>query len=372
MPAPVPTPGPLPGHPLAPLGWRPELESHFAPFLAAGLEPARVAVQDKHHYLVCTAQAELLAQITGKLIHTAAHDGELPKVGDWVAVSVLSGEAKAVIHHVLPRFTKLARKVPGRRIEEQVLATNMDVVFVVQALDVSFDPRKLERYLVLAHESGAQPVVVLNKTDLCPAVARRIEEARKIAGNAPLAAVSAKTGHHLKELEHWIHAGETAVFIGTSGVGKSSLINRLYGEEIQHTIEVRASDAKGRHTTSRRELIVLPGGGLLIDTPGLRECQLWTEGQGLEDAFLDLEELALQCHFTGCSHAKEARCAVLAAVADGRVSAARHQSFLKLRGERAQLATARVQSAQIQRKRQTQAAQRAFHKLKHGDYEEPE
>lgn len=369
-----PTPGPAPDHPLAALGWRPELEPLFAPHQAAGFELARVAVQDKHHYLVCTAREELIAHITGKVIHEAAHDGDLPKVGDWVAVSLPLGESKAVIHHVLPRRTKLSRKVPGPRVLEQVLATNMDVVFVVQALDSSFDPRKFERYLTIVHASGAQPVVVLNKSDVCPDMGRPLARARAVAGDAPVATVSAQTGHHLEELRQWIQPGVTVVFIGPSGVGKSSLINRLYGEEIQHTIEVRESDAKGRHATSRRELIVLPGGGLLIDTPGLRECQLWTEeqGPGLADAFGDVEELALQCHFSGCSHTQEARCAVLAAVADGRLSRARHRNFLKLRDERAQLATARNTAAQIVRKRQTQAAQRAFQKRKHGDYEEPE
>ena len=363
---------PAPFNPLTTLGWTPALDELFAPFRAAGLEPARVAVEDKHHYLVCTAQAELLAQITGKFLHDAPSTAELPKVGDWAAVSRLPGENKAAIHYILPRRTKLSRKVPGRRIEEQVLATNIDTVFVVQALDASFDPRKFERYLVMIHESGAQPVVVLNKTDLCPAVERRMAEAHAAAGAVPIVAVSAKTGFHLRELKQWLGEGLTLAFVGPSGVGKSTLINRLYGEEIQDTIPVRDSDAKGRHTTSRRELIILPQGGLLIDTPGLREFHVWVAEHGLGDAFPEIERLAVSCHCRACSHTREPRCAVLEALGRGQLTRASYDSFQKLRGELEQVQAALVKSSQLERKRQTQAAQRAFQKLKHGDFEEPE
>ena len=254
--------------------------------------------------------------------------------------------------------------------EEQVLVANIDVAFVVQALDQSFNLRRLERFLVMALEGGSRPVVVLNKTDLCDDFESRQLEAQSAAGAAPVVGVSAKTGKGLRALKQFIRPAETVVFVGSSGVGKSSLINRLYGEEVQATIEVRERDAKGRHTTTCREMILLPNGGLVIDTPGLREFHMWLAEEGLETAFPEIEELAVRCHFRDCSHTVETRCAVLDALACGEISRDRYDSHLKLRRELDHLAGEQTKHTYRERKRQTRIAQRAFNKLKRGQFEE--
>lgn len=346
------------------LGWNSEWEERFAHFRDEGLRPARVAIEDKHRYVVLGPDGELSGQVSGKFLHQTSSASELPKVGDWVAISPIPDEAKAIIHHVLPRRTKLSRKVPGPETEEQVLVTNVDIAFVVHALDRTFRPGLLQRHLVTVLEGGAKPVVVLNKADLCENILGKIADAEKIAGEAPVLAVSAKTGQAMESLAQLIRPGETVVFIGSSGVGKSSLINQLYGDEIQATTEVRESDSKGRHTTTWRELILLPRGGLVIDTPGMREFQMWMAGEGIHDAFSDIEALSVQCHFRDCSHTVEKRCAVLEAVAAGTLPRERYDSYLKLRREVQFLEQAQHKYAQLQRKRRSKMAQRAFNKIK--------
>lgn len=340
------------------LGWNAAFDEAFAPFRQKGLEPGRVAVEDKHYYAVLTPRGEVTGQVAGKLLHQARTPAALPKVGDWVAMARLPGEAKAVIHQVLERKNTLSRKLPGREMEEQVLAANIDMAFVVQALDSSFNCALMQRHLVMVFESGAEPVVVLNKADLCEAIPERVAEARQAAGNAPVVVVSAKTGAGLDELSQRITPGKTVVFMGSSGVGKSTLINDLCGEEIQATAEVRERDAKGRHTTTWRELILLPQGGLVIDTPGMREFQVWIANEGLREAFSDLEELALRCHFRDCTHTVENRCAVLEAVAQGQLSRERYERFVKLQKELAYLREAHTRHGWIQRRRQARLADR--------------
>jgi ribosome biogenesis GTPase len=316
------------------LGWDESWEAVFAPHRERGLRAGRVAVQDKHHYVLFAEEGELLAQIAGKLLHRLTSEAELPKVGDWVAFKpTMPGEAKAVIQAVLPRRTKLGRKIPGRETEEQVLVANIDTAFIVLALDETFNPRLLERFLLMVVEGGARPVVVLNKADRCDDLDAHVLEARRCAGEAPVLAVSAKTRRALKRVLEFIQPGAAVVFIGTSGVGKSTLINRLYGEAIQPTTEVREGDHKGRHTTTWRELIVLPHGGLVIDTPGMREFQLWLAGEGMHEAFPDIELLALKCRFRECRHGVEKDCAVRAALAAGTLARERFENFLKLRRE---------------------------------------
>jgi ribosome biogenesis GTPase / thiamine phosphate phosphatase len=341
------------------LGWTPALAAQFGT-RAAGLIPGRIGVEDKHFYVVLTADGELIGQVSGKLLHSARTPADLPKVGDWVVCARLRGEAKVVIHEVLARRTKLSRKVPGREVEEQVLATNVDLAFAVQALDSTFNPALLQRHLVMVFESGAKPVVVLNKADLCSDISGKVVEARKTAPDTALVVVSARTTAGIDELAALIHPGETIVFIGSSGVGKSTLINDLCGEEIQATAEVRERDAKGRHTTSWRELIVLPNGGLVIDTPGMREFQMWVAEEGLRDAFADLDTLAVQCHFRDCSHTVENRCAVLAAVSAGALPPERYHRYIKLRNELAYLEETQAKRTWIQRNRRARVAQRAF------------
>jgi len=345
---------------LTKLGWNAELNQQFAPHRAKGLVPARVAVEDKHFFRIWTAEAELLAQVSGKCMHEAHRSNlRLPKVGDWVAVKLVANEEKAVIQAILPRRTRLSRKI-GHGATEHILATNIDTVFMVTAADVSFDAVCLEQMLVVAHESGARPVVVLNKIDLCDDLDAKLTAATRVAGGASVLAACALTGRGVKKLSELIKPGDTAVFIGTSGVGKSSLINRLYGEEIQATVEVRTSDAKGRHTTSWREMIFLPQGGVVIDTPGMREFHIWIASEGSKQAFPEIEALSPRCRFRDCTHTKENKCAVLEALAAGTLPRERYDSFLKLQLEIRYLREAEKRAAWQDRKKSDRGAPRTF------------
>ncbi len=317
---------------LTKLGWNARLNQQFAPHLAKGLIPARVAVEDKHFFRVWTADAELLAQVTGHCLHGArGFNAKLPKVGDWVAVKLVANEEKAMIHAILPRRTQLCRKMTtDRGSTEHILATNIDTAFMVTAADGSFDGACLEQMLAMAHESGARPVVLLNKIDLCDDLDARLADATRVAGDALVLAACALTGRGVKRLAQLIKPGDTAVFIGTSGVGKSSLINRLYGEDIQATVEVRSNDSKGRHTTSWREMIFLPQGGVVIDTPGMREFHTWIASAGSKQTFPEIDALSVRCHFRDCTHTKENQCAVVEALAAGTLPRERYDSFRKL------------------------------------------
>ena len=344
---------------LTKLGWNAELDRQFAPHQAKGLVPARVAVEDKHFFRVWTAEAELLAQVTGRCFHDARRsNANLPKVGDWVAVKLVPSEEKALILAILPRRTQLCRKMVGRGGTEHILATNIDLAFLVAAADSSFDPARLEQMLAVAHESGARPVVLLNKIDLCDDLGARLAEATRLAGGALVLAACALTGRGVKSVAALIKPGDTAVFIGTSGVGKSSLINRLYGEDIQATVEVRAKDAKGRHTTSWREMVFLPQGGVVIDTPGMREFHLWIGTEGSKQAFPELDALAVRCHFPSCTHTNESRCAVLMALAAGTLPRERYDTFLKLQAEIRFLREAEKRAAYQIRKQSDRATPR--------------
>lgn len=298
---------------LAALGWTAELDEAFETYAADGLTPGRVAAEHRAGYLVRTADADVLARARGKLHDESAVGGLLPAVGDWV---VLAGTA---IEAVLPRRTAISRKQAWHSAEEQVLAANVDVVFVAMGLDHDFNARRLERYLATAWNSGAAPVLVLTKLDLC-ADFELFVEAEAVAMGIPVLAVSNLTGEGLDAFAAQLRPASTAVLIGSSGVGKSSLINRLLGEERIVTAGLRR-DGRGRHTTRHRELFALPGGALLIDTPGLRELQLW-EGD-LDEAFAEIAELAAQCRFRDCAHESEPGCAVRDGVAPERLKAYR-------------------------------------------------
>ena len=348
---------------LTQLGWNAARDEQFAPHLAKGFLPARVAVEDKHFYRVWTADAELTAQIIGKLMHEARGDhAQLPKVGDWVAVKLMPNEAKAMIQAILPRTTKIVRKTSGRDTAAQILATNIETVFLVTAADSTFNAARLERMLVMAHDSGARPVVVLNKIDLCDDLEVKLAEATQAAGDALVLAVCALTGRGIKKLSAQIKKGETIGFIGTSGVGKSSLINQLYGEDLMPTIEVRAQDSKGRHTTSWREMIFLPKGGVVIDTPGMREFHIWDASQGAKETFPEIEALASGCHFRDCTHTQEKDCAVLAAVATGTLPRERHDSFVKLQREISHLRVVEKQANWQTRSKSDRLTHRTFNK----------
>jgi ribosome biogenesis GTPase len=261
------------------------------------------------------------------------------------------GEDGGSIVAVVPRRSKFSRRAAGNVTGEQVVAANADFVFIVMALDGDFSLRRLERYLLLTRESGAAPVILLTKPDVCDDPAGRVTEVVTLAGDVPVHLVSPRTGQGLDTVTAYLTAGRTGALLGSSGVGKSTIINRLIGTDVQKTLEVRQSDSMGRHATVHRELIVLPGGGLVIDTPGMRELQLWDAGGAVRETFDDVEALAPGCHFTNCRHQQEPRCAVKEALADGRLASDRFESYHKLQGEIAYLERQQDERAVIEEKR---------------------
>jgi ribosome biogenesis GTPase len=348
---------------LTDLGWDDEWARGFAPHAADGLIPARVAIEFNHIFRLYAETGELQAQHSGRLLHRAEGKQELAAVGDWVAARPTPGEAMATIEAVLPRRSRFSRKVAGELTEEQIVAANIDTVFLVMGLDGDYNPRRLERYLVMAHESGASPVVLLNKSDVAADhLSADMDEISSLAVGIPVHAVSARSGQGLDVFERYMGPGRTAALLGSSGVGKSTLVNSLMGEELLKTKDVRAHDSRGRHTTRHRHLILLPGRGLLIDTPGMRELQLWTQ-EGARETFDDVEALAEGCHFTNCRHLEEPRCAVKQAIEDGTLAAGRLENYLKLQAEIQALDTRKNVRAQIDEKRKMKTINQSMKKL---------
>lgn len=336
---------------LAALGWDPGWSAAFLAHEAAGHRPARVIAAHRDAWVVATPAGARDAVISGRLRYEAFGPADLPAVGDWVAVAADADDGAgdggpAVVHAVLPRrsaFRRFAgdsnRSGSGRISDQQVLAANVDVALLVAGLDRDFNLRRLERYLAVAHAGGATPVVVLNKADLDADVAGHRVAAEAVAPGVRVHAISALEGHGVDELAAThLAPGTTAVVLGSSGAGKSTLVNRLLGEERQRTSAVRLDDSKGRHTTRYRELVPLPGGALLIDTPGIRSIEVAGAEDGIDDAFADIAGLAAGCRFRDCRHEREPGCAVLAARADGGLDPSRLDSYRKLEREAARVA----------------------------------
>ena len=356
--------------------WQRELRPWgFTPFFAQQLEelldgrqdliPGRIVREHRGARLLVTPSGEVEARTKGALRHRSAGVHELPAIGDWVlATPTERDDELALIVAVFDRTSRFLRKVAGARTEAQVVAANLDHVFVVMGLDGDYNPRRLERFLVTARESGAEPVVVLNKSDLAPDLDSQRAEIEALAGDTHVHVTAAKRGEGLDPLWQYLGPGTTVALVGSSGAGKSTLVNNLYGERVMATGEVREGDDRGRHTTSHRELIRLPNGALLIDNPGIRELQLWDSDSGLDAAFVDISELAVACRFRDCRHQDEPGCAVVAAVENGALPAERLSSYHKLIAELAALERRQETAAKLEEKRKWRTIHKAARKHK--------
>jgi len=334
-------------------GWNERFGAAWSQLDAGQLHPGRVVLERRGRYLLACEDGEVPAATGGRLRHEAAGRHELPVIGDWVAFRTRHDQQPvARIHAVLPRRTQLSRKVAGARAREQVLAANVDTVFLVMALDGDFNPRRMERLVTMAWESGAEPVVVLTKSDLTPDPASRRDETSAVCPGVAVEVISAARDEGLDAVRALLEPGRTIVLVGSSGAGKSTLVNHLFGSEIMRTGAVRDGDARGRHTTSHRQLVRLADGTLLIDSPGLREIQLWSAATGLDETFEDILQLARSCRFRDCGHLQEPGCGVRAAVRGGELEAQRLDSFLSLARETDALAQRRSEHEQRERQRQ--------------------
>ncbi|MGC9515442.1 ribosome small subunit-dependent GTPase A [Methanocrinis sp.] len=309
------------------LGWNAFFGEHFREY-AVDHEPGRVSSVSRSGCEVHTRKGVVRARVSGRL----RQDGLRPAVGDWVAIS-RDDSGTRTLQAILPRRSKISRKDPGRAVGEQVMVTNIETIFIVTSFNQDLNLRRLERYLAAARQSGTESVIVLNKSDLCADVEAKVDEVKAIASDLSVIAISAAEKTGLEQLSPYLQDGETVVLLGSSGVGKSTLINALEGRGRQKIAEIREDDGRGRHTTTARELLLLEKGGIIIDTPGMREIQLWDASDGLDDAFQDVIELAAGCKFSDCRHESEPGCAVKRAIEEGKLSEVRLESYRKLQRE---------------------------------------
>lgn len=309
------------------LGWNSFFGEGFREYVL-GYEPGRVSSVNKNGCKAHTKSGEVRARISGR----QRQDCLYPAVGDWVAISK-DNSGTYTIHAILPRKNKISRKDAGRATGEQVIAANIDTAFIMTSLNRDLNMRRLERYLAVVRQSGIGPIIVLNKSDICTDVDTRINDVKAIAPDVPVHAISATEGIGMEPLSLYLQDGQTVVLLGSSGVGKSTLINTLDGIERQKVCEIRENDSRGRHTTTVRELIMLESGGIIIDNPGMRELQLWDAAEGLQNTFRDVDELASQCKFSDCQHDTEPGCMIKKAIKEGTLSQIRFESYVKLQRE---------------------------------------
>jgi len=328
------------------------------------LYSGRIIAVHRDAYRVTTEIGERTGVLAGRFRHEATRHSDLPAVGDYVCVRLPDGDGAAVVEAVVPRKTVFMRRAAGDRPDDQVIAANIDVVFVMLALDHDFNVRRVERYLAAIWEGGATPVVLLNKADLCDDVETKLDAVRAVAIGVEVHVMSALTAQGVETIQPYLRQGVTTGFVGSSGVGKSTLLNRLLGRDVQATRAVREHDSRGRHTTTHRELFVLPGGASVIDTPGMREFKLGDDGAGIESVFADIEALAVECRFDDCAHGSEPGCAVREAIARGQLDAARLVSYEKLLRELRYQESREDPSAALDRKRRDRQGARAVRAAK--------
>jgi ribosome biogenesis GTPase len=337
------------------LGWTSHFEQHMERHRERGLVPGRVSVQHRGGYVVYTEAGEKTARLTGRMRNDGA---DLPAVGDWVALRELPNEPGTIVEAVLPRASKFSRHEAGKVTREQVVAANVDVAFLVAALNQDLNPRRLERYITTAWSGGASPVIVLTKPDLCDDVEAAVAQAESVALGIPIHVVNGLTGDGIAELGAYLAGNRTVALLGSSGAGKSTLLNHLAGEEVQRVQDIR-HDGKGRHTTTVRHLFPVAGGGLVLDTPGMRELQLWDD-DSMDQTFADIAELARSCRFDDCAHEREPGCAVVAAHADGRLSTDRLTSYRKLQRELHHLRLKQDRRAAAEQRRQYRVMAKSY------------
>lgn len=331
---------------LTTLGFSPFFEQQLVNVKMEGKFVARVSLEHKHSYRVMTEHGEWLATVSGAFAFSTFTRTDYPAVGDFVVVEQMPGEDRAVIHHLLERKSKFVRKMAGREIDEQIVAANVDIVMLVMSLNADFNIRRLERYVIAAWDSGATPVVILTKADLCEDVEQFVEQVEAVAFGVDIFVVSSMTGEGIEPLKDLLKEGKTAALLGSSGAGKSTLTNALLQSSHMLVSDIREDDAKGRHTTTHRELVVLPSGACLIDTPGMRELQLWDQLDSLNAGFRDIEELAAQCRFRDCTHKGEPGCAVIGVADEARLA-----SYFKLQRELAYMEQKTDTAAKLAEKR---------------------
>ncbi len=341
------------------LGWQQYFRKQH-PILSGDLTVGRIGIENKTHSIVHSPEGDMQGIIQGKFRYQAKHATEYPKVGDWVVYDKLPGEQKAVIRQVLPRYSLIARKAAGDTTDAQIIAANVDVLFIVLGLDQDFNPPLLERYLTMAYEGGVEPIVILNKRDKVKFADSVKKQAEVVAPGVSVYVISAKDEFELHYIENIVEPGRTIAFVGPSGAGKSTLINALIGSSVQTTSDVRLSDNKGRHTTTRREMFVLKSGGILIDTPGIRELETLSSINTVKSLFTEMEVLAEQCRFRDCDHEHSRDCAILKALEAKTITKQRYNSYLKLLREAEFHSAKDDKDLAWKRKRQVKRANKAL------------
>ncbi len=345
-------------------GWNSFFENHHTRHQNDTIIPARVSFQGRGMYRLLSEDGEVWAEISGALRYAGQSSGDLPACGDWVLADRPENSDRTIIRHLLPRLTAFSRKQAGTGMDQQVIAANVDTVCLVSGLDSDFNPRRIERYLVIAGESGASPVIVLNKADVCLDVHASIRKVRSLAPGIPVLAVSATAGFGIDDILNYLGPGQTVAFLGSSGVGKSSIVNQLLGRSDQRIQETDAHTGRGVHTTSARQLFLLPSGGLIMDTPGMRELQVLSVDSGIDTAFEDITSLAEGCRFRDCRHENEPGCQVQAAILQGNLEAHRLANYFKIRKEASYIELKSAHSASWVEKERWKKVAKAIKKLK--------